>query len=144
MALELELGKDQILPIRDINNDTILHFIFDEPDSDEIIKYGSMLTQKSVQSALSNKSNEEVRWMQIEIGLKKIKGLAEGDLILKGEPVSTDPNAKNYFPEWKEVLKKNYAYLILRFTEQIFENKCMIVKNEAANADFFGKNTAHS
>lgn len=144
MALELELSKDQILPIRDINNDTVLHFIFDEPDSDEIIKYRSMLTKKSVEAALGNKSNEEVQWMQIEFGLKKIKGLAEGDLTINKKSVSTDQKSENYLPNWKEILKKNYGYLIIRFTEQLFENKCMIVKNEAANADFFDGSIAHS
>jgi hypothetical protein len=144
MALELELGKDQVLAIKDINNDTVLHFIFDEPDSDEIIKYRSAITKKSVEAALGNKTNEDVQWVQTEFGLKKIKGLAEGDLTIKGKPVSTDPKSENYYSEWREILKKNFAYLIIRFTEQIFENKCMIVKNEAANADFFDGNTAHS
>lgn len=140
MAFELDICDNNEVSFYHVASGTKVKFFYTNPDTDVHIKYKSAILNASVKG----KSIEEVQKIQIEFGLKLINGIRKGDFSYKKKELSTDPNDPDYVPEWKEVVKKVAGDIVISFVEQILDRPCYAIKDEAANADFFGGNTRPS
>lgn len=140
MALELDICDNNEITIFHVASGSKVKFFYTNPDTELHIKYKSAILNASVKG----KTIEEVQKIQIEFGLKLITNIRKGDFVLKGKPISSDPKDPDYLSEWKDVLKKVAGNIIIKFVEQILDNACYAIKDEAANADFFEGNTTAS
>jgi len=140
MALELDISDNNEITIYHVASGSKVKLFYTNPDTDLHIMYKSAILNASVKG----KTIEEIQKIQIEFGLKLINGIRKGDFILKGKEISSDPSDADYLAEWKEVIKKVAGNLIIKFVEQILDNACYAIKDEAANASFFDGNTMPS
>lgn len=133
MAIELDICDNNEITIYHVASGSKIKFYYTNPDTDLHIQYKSAILNASVKG----KSVEDIQKIQIEFGLKLIKSIRKGDFIYKGKEISSDATDADYLPEWKDVIKKVAGNLIIKFVEQILDNACYAIRDEAANADFF-------
>jgi hypothetical protein len=137
MALELDICDNNEITIYHVASGSKIKFFYTNPDTDVHIQYKSAILHASAKG----KSIEDVQKIQIEFGLKLIKGIRKGDFILNKKQISSDPADPDYLADWKEVIKRVAGNIIIKFVEQILDSSCYAIKDEAANADFFAGST---
>jgi len=136
MPIDLDICDNNEITIYHVASGSKVKFFYTNPDTDLHIQYKSAILNASVKG----KSIEDIQKIQIEFGLKLINAIRKGDFVYKGKPISSDSTDADYLLQWKDVIKKVAGNIIIKFVEQILDNACYAIKDEAANADFFGGN----
>lgn len=140
MPIDLDICDNNEITIYHVASGSKVKLFYTNPDTGLYIQYKSAILNASVKG----KTIEQIQNIQIEFGLKLINGIRKGDFIYKKKEFSSNPEDADYLPEWKEVIKKVAGSLIIKFVDQILDNACYAIKDEEANADFFGDSTSPS
>lgn len=128
----LELQTDELneILIFDKPSGTSILFYYEDITTSERIKYRSELVTGYVKS----KDPDTLSNIQIKYAEMKIVGVRDGDLSVKGKPISTNPDKPNYYKDWMKLVKEKAGHLLITFADHLFDSPSMVLKDDK---DFF-------
>lgn len=120
------LGGKNTMIVQDNISSSELHLCYRMPSPEEIVAYRNG-SSKRVRNALVNTTGEN----RLEHGKKIMTGFRDGDFEKKvgGEwvPISSDPQAKNYDPDWKKIVADQAADLIELLAVHVFDAGSQVI-----------------
>lgn len=81
------------------------------------LKYRSKLMNLAFGGALT----EEAMTFQVDYTLQFITGFSDNHFLIDKKKVSSNPESKNYYKDWKGMLKESCGDLLLAVNEVLFE-----------------------
>jgi len=76
---------------------------------------------------------------QLKYGLRILTGIREGDFERKVDgkyiPISSDPDSKNYYPDWKDWQRQHAADLVMLLGAFVFEGSAEIEEPDDDDID---------
>jgi len=117
------------LLITDKKSVGILTLYYESETAPERVAFKSSLWEREGDKIRSRRTEALQEW-----GEKKITGFKEGDFKYKIEGklkiFSSDPDSKNYDPQWKTLLRKYAPDVLEALAEHIFEEMVAIGRQE--------------
>lgn len=121
---DLEESNENELVIDDTISESKIKLFYRQPTTEERVRYQQNLWERKGKKVLVNAE------MRLGIGLKILTGFREGDFGYAGKPISSDPKSPNYRADWKELLKKTSADIVIALAVAVFEGIGMSAKEE--------------
>lgn len=121
----MELFKEKNKTITFTLDGNEYEFYFNEPQTEDRIKYLSNTVNK-IRGKISN-SLEKIYQNKFDSICSLITGFPEEieegkpQFVLKGKPISSDPDSPNYNENWKELVLPNFINQIIVFSTKVFE-----------------------
>jgi hypothetical protein len=120
------LGGKNTMIVQDNISNSELHLHYRMPESAEIVSYRNG-SSKRVRNALVNTTGEN----RLEHGKKILTGFREGDFEKEVDgawvPISSDPQSKNYDPDWKKIVAAQAPDLVELLAVHVFDAGSQVI-----------------
>lgn len=127
---DLEQSDKNTLTIKDAISGTDIELYYRLPMTPERVAYQSRMFRTK-----GGKMKVQVFEARIEFGLKILTGFREGDFGIKGKPIASDPQSKNYQEDWKELIKATAADIVNAFAFVVFEGATLQTETETGQEE---------
>lgn len=101
-----------------------------KPKNAEFIQYQSALVNTAVKNKDSIDKVSETLNTAVEWALKFITGFKKGSYVIDGKEISSDEKDVNYYPEWKELLRKEAFSELNTFVNVVLGEPNYVVKGD--------------
>lgn len=95
-------------------------FFYRDIESEDIVKYRSLSYKKK-----AGKVKVNITKAQIIMAIDIITGFKDGFFCINGKAISSDSQSPNFYKEWKNLLRRKAADLLVVFTTAIFEGNAV-------------------
>lgn len=116
---------------------TTIRFFYRTPTSKDRLSYRSAMLKELIE--LQNMNT--VQSAQLDYVIDFISGFSDDSFSYDGKAISSDPEAKNYKPDWKIFLKENAADLLLTVCRVLFDEPNYVIKKNLISMTNSGNGT---
>ena len=137
-----DLGSKNILKIKDSISGDTLEVSYRTPATAEIQSYMSSLVKRKGNKIKLKAAETRVKW-----GREIIEGFKEGDFLYKGQAFSSDPGSDKYREDWKDLIEKDAADILIALAASVFEGTRAVGMDDQPEIDYeedivpFGKSS---
>ena len=119
MARSLSDDINELKIFDNISGSSIVMY-YRDPTTEERTAYANASVRRK-----RNKIITKVPETRIEYAEKIMTGFREGDFTIKKDgqpqPISSEPSSPNYYPEWKNLLRKKASDLLMLLAGHVFD-----------------------
>ena len=112
-------GHVKELIFNDQENQRQVVFLYREPTAEERIRYGARIASLFRGKAAGDEAPiEEISRIQFEAGFEILSGFRASGVPIN---ISSDPDAKEYNPDWKSLVSNRATDLVIQLGRHVFE-----------------------
>jgi len=112
---DLTASDKNKITINDVRSGTQIELYYKNPTTQQEIDYQAKAYKRKGKKFLVNTA------VKIRLGLDILTGFSEGAFGIDGKPISSDPDSPHYYPDWKELLVKSAAHILIAFATAVFD-----------------------
>lgn len=130
---DLKASKNNLITIQDNLSNTQIGIYHETIKSSDRVQYQSEML-KVIQDAPEQDRIKAATEYRLDFMLNKITGFTEGSFGFDGKEISSDPDSKIYYPDWKMFLKENAADILESVVNLLFgQPNTVLKKNSHSN-----------
>lgn len=118
MARDLSKHSNNDITMYDSISGSSIQFFHRTPETDDRIRYQAAKFRREGDRMINCS-----RRAAIDAAANVLTGIREGDFIIDGQPLSSDPASENYRADWKELIEGMAGDLLFVMGNLLFEGQ---------------------